>query len=130
MTNQFPECDDLPDAVRAFCRGETSTVEACNLMRTGWGLTPLPAGFVIQKSKAHKASIALAVPFCRHRGESVATLSGNNCACDRRVYACAHKGRCVQLDPGKATAAKLITEARRNGLQICAECELFEDIPQ
>ncbi|WP_010584451.1 hypothetical protein [Schlesneria paludicola] len=64
---------------------------------------------------------------CPNRGEPVGVIDAPGCGCDRTVYACSEKGRCLKRLPLARTAASLGSQL--DGVTICKSCEFFPKEP-
>lgn len=66
---------------------------------------------------------------CSHRVfEPVGKLENTaSCGCDRNIYECPIKGRCVSLWK-PVIAAHLIREAKIKGIQNCADCDSMKPL--
>ena len=59
---------------------------------------------------------------CPHRGEAVGKITAAGCGCDKAVYACTIKGKCLKKLPTARTKESFGVEM--NGVTVCAtECE-------
>lgn len=126
--NDGTECDHLPEPQRRLCRGDIDLQQFRTWTRTGVA----PSRFLETPRQGADVSPAEAPPefdICRHRGDEVGRLeAAGNCACDRTIYACPLHGSCVSLFH-PAQARPLIAEARRRGLQNCADCPDMQPLP-
>ena len=99
--SDFRECNHLTGRLRELCRGEAGSVAACNHMRAGWGLPPLPADWEIKRPCPDQPPATAVVPGsdCPHRSaEPVREIPNTGCGCNGKtlpVFACALHGECT-----------------------------------